>query len=161
VPELIAQRARERGAALAALGCRNAPVVRVGMPDGIVPQQALQQRLTELLRPSDVAVSPWRFDGHPDHEAVADAVGAATAAVGAVHVEAPIWGWHWASPDKEQMPWRRAVVLGLDARTAERKRLATRCYVSQLTDDPSTGAEPILPEWALDRLVHDREVFFR
>jgi hypothetical protein len=80
---------------------------------------------------------------------------------GAGHLEAPIWAWHWAMPGDRRMPWEQAVVVHLGPFLAWRKSGAVRCFTSQLEPDPSTGAAPILPPWAVARLVHPREVFFR
>jgi LmbE family N-acetylglucosaminyl deacetylase len=159
---LGAQRRRETGAALRELDAA-CPVLRLGIDDGRIAgaTSVLAQALAALITPDDVIVSPWRFDGHPDHEAVGRVTAMTAEAVGACHLEAPIWAWHWAAPGDHRVPWPRAAVLHLDETLAQRKRAAAGCFTSQLEPDPSTGADAILPPWALARLLHEREVFFR
>jgi LmbE family N-acetylglucosaminyl deacetylase len=162
-PKLADQRRAETGQALVKLGAEGATVLRLGFPDGFVSQAvgAVASAVASLLTPADVAVSPWRFDGHPDHEATGQAVARAAQAVGARHLEAPIWAWHWAAPGDARMPWSRAAVLYLGPILAQRKRSAIGCFTSQLGPDPSTGADAVLPPWVVARFRHGREVFFR
>jgi hypothetical protein len=70
------QRRRESAAALRALGAEACAVVRLGLDDGDIAAATarLGDALTVVLRPGDLVVSPWRFDGHPDHEAVGQIV---------------------------------------------------------------------------------------
>jgi LmbE family N-acetylglucosaminyl deacetylase len=161
--ELRAQRRQESAVALRVLGAHACEVVRLGIDDGGIAaaRAELAGRLAAIVRPGDVVVSPWRFDGHPDHEAAGQAAAAAAQAGGACHLEAPIWAWHWAEPGDQRMPWPRALVLRLGSFPACRKSAAVRCFTSQLEPDPSTGADAVLPPWAVARLVHQREVFFR
>ena len=160
---LRVQRRRESAAALDVLGAHECEVIRLGIDDGGIAAAGdeLAGRLTAVVRPGDVVVSPWRFDGHPDHEAAGQAAAAAARASGACHLEMPIWAWHWAEPGDRRMPWPRALVLRLGPFLAWRKAAAMRCFTSQLESDPSTGADAVLPPWAVARLVHQREVFFR
>ncbi len=162
-PTLLAQRRTEREEALHELGVDASAVLELGIADGTVTAHLhdLTERLGACVQPGDVVVAPWELDGHPDHEAVAHAVSAVSLANGCSALQMPIWGWHWVRPDSGDFPERRAVGLGLAPTMARRKRAAAARFVSQLTDDPSTGAAPILPSWALDRLLRDREVFFR
>jgi LmbE family N-acetylglucosaminyl deacetylase len=158
---LRATRPRETMAALAALGA--APeVVRLGIFDGGVRQAeaGLARRLADLLRPGDVVVTTWRHDGHPDHEATARACAAAALACGATLLETPVWGWHWAAPGDGMMPLSRARKLALAPELLARKRAALACFASQLEADPSTGAGPIVPDYALARLLQPFELFF-
>jgi hypothetical protein len=52
-------------------------------------------------------------------------------------------------------------VLYLGPILSQRKRSAIGCFTSQLDPDPSTGAGPVLPPWAVAGFRHGREVFFR
>jgi len=161
VERLRAARPRETMAALAALGA--APeVVRLGILDGAVrqAQAELARRLAAWLRPGDVIVTTWRHDGHPDHEATARAGAAAALACGATLLETPVWGWHWAAPGEGMMPLSRARKLALAPELLARKRAALGCFTSQLEADPSTGAGPVVPEYALERLLQPFELFF-
>ena len=159
--QLPAVRRTESERALARLETPDVRWLRLGIGDGTVAaaEEELAHRLPEIAGTGDVLVSPWDLDGHPDHEAVARATAAAAAHAGVTHLQAPIWGWHWARP--EQFPWSRAVAVTLPPPVAAAKAQAVTAFVSQLERDRSTGAEPILPDWALARLVHDREVFLR
>lgn len=160
---LVEQRASERAEALTVLGVDTGSVVRLGIADGQVPRLRvdLTRELIQHLSPSDVVISPWLLDGHPDHEAAARCVRIAARISGAQHLQVPIWGWHWSAPGDGWMPWAAALVLPLDAGVVNKKSRAVRCFRSQLEPDPSTGEREILPDWALDRLIRDREVFFR
>src|SRR6185437_4170480 len=96
--ELAAQRRRESAEALEVLGAGAAAVRRLSFPDGGVAARtaALTTALAGLLMASDVVVSPWRFDGHPDHEATGYATALAARGRGARHLEAPVWACTWA-----------------------------------------------------------------
>ncbi|MGI8666111.1 MAG: PIG-L deacetylase family protein [Jatrophihabitans sp.] len=157
------QRRAESEAALAVLGLPPTALRRLGLPDGGISDSypQLHQRLLALIGPDDVVLAPWRSDGHPDHEAVGQAAAEVCAEVDAQLLEVPIWGWHWARPEHPDFPWPRAIAVPLDELTVQCKRRAVRVFVSQLRPDPSTGAGPILPDWALARLVHRCEVFLR
>lgn len=155
--ELRAVRAAERNSALAELaGSSDVPVVPLGLPDGAITADAVRPRLVELLARTDTMVVPWRYDGHPDHEAVAEA---ALALAGVRVLQAPVWGWHWAAPDRSELP-EDPLLYPLAAAAHAAKVRAVKRFVSQLQPDPSTGAGPVLPGWALRRLVRTTEVFF-
>ncbi|RYF78229.1 MAG: PIG-L family deacetylase, partial [Comamonadaceae bacterium] len=108
-------RPREQADALAKLGWEGLAIRRLGLPDGGLQarQAELADMLASLIRPDDVLITPWRLDGHPDHEAVGDACAAAAERSGARLVEVPVWGWHWARPNDPRWPWHRARKLGL------------------------------------------------
>jgi LmbE family N-acetylglucosaminyl deacetylase len=159
---LRATRPRETEAALAALGA--APeVVRLGIFDGGVrsAEAELARRLAALLRPGDVVVTTWRHDGHPDHEATARACAAAALACDATLLETPVWGWHWTAPGDGMMPLSRARKLALAPELLAGKRAALACFTSQIEPDASTGAGPVVPAHALERLLQPFELFFR
>jgi LmbE family N-acetylglucosaminyl deacetylase len=158
--ELVRSRIEERLAALAILGVPPQAVTELDLADGAV-EAAVEQLVAELcriLRPSDVVISPWLFDGHPDHEATARAVRRACAARTARHLQAPIWGWHWASPDGGELPDSGVLLVALDEPTRRAKLQAIDCFTSQLQPDESTGQPPILPGWALSRFARRHEV---
>jgi LmbE family N-acetylglucosaminyl deacetylase len=154
---LASQRRAERAAALVELGVGRPLVYELGIPDGAVSAciDKVISSLRAIVTPSDVLVGPWRFDGHPDHEATAEAVRACSPTA----YEAPIWGWHWARPDGGQLPLDGRL-LRLSEPAWQAKHRAVGCFTSQLEPDPSTGAEPILPDWALPRWLRRTEVFF-
>ena len=160
---LVPQRIAERRNALRTVGIDPSQVLALHLPDGDLGTHVhrLTAQLTDILSATDVVISPWQWDGHPDHEAVAAATTAASDASGSTALQVPIWGWHWVDPKASGFPEDRAMRFDLPAAALARKRSAVRCFVSQLTDDPSTGAGPILPEWVLNRLLRNCEVFFR
>lgn len=160
---LIGQRHIERARALADLGIGEQSVTRLGFHDGQISTSAIElgQALGQLLTSNDVVVSPWRFDGHSDHEAVANVAAEVCELSRARHLEMPIWGWHWASPEAGQFPFARAVILPLGQDATRQKAKAAHHFLSQLEPDASTGASPILPASALKRLLCECEMFFR
>jgi LmbE family N-acetylglucosaminyl deacetylase len=160
-PTLLARRRRgERADGLARLGVP-APAHALGLPDGGVAEQedALAVRLRELLQPCDVVLATWRLDGHPDHEAAGRAAAVAAAACGCPLWEVPVWMWHWAAPGDPRVPWQRLRRLGLDPEARERKSRAIAAHGSQLVETPTERRPPVLPDWALARLLRPFEVF--
>ena len=159
---LRAQRVRDTAAALDCLGLARPCVERLGIPDGGVTaaEDVLSGRLAALLRPGDLAITTWRHDGHPDHEATARACAAAARLCGAGLLQAPVWGWHWSAPGDGAMPWPRARKLVVPVEAVAKKRAALACFTSQLEGDASTGAGPILPDFAMERVLHPFELFF-
>ncbi|SAI70534.1 Uncharacterized proteins%2C LmbE homologs [Bordetella ansorpii] len=160
--QLAAVRARESEQALAAL---NVPVTRtrLSLPDGGVAarEQELVERLSQRLSPGDLLIAPWRLDGHPDHEAAGRASREAARAKACRCFEAPIWGWHWADPEDGSFPWQRAVAVRLGEDDLRAKHRAVAQFRSQLEPDPSTGNAPILPGFALARVLRCFEVLLR
>jgi len=157
VDRLVRQRRAERQSALQCLGIGRQPVVELGLPDGQVSAQELSDGLAAELRDGDVLVVPWRFDGHPDHEATA-AGALALRRPGLTLWQVPIWGWHWTGPDDGLLP---ADPLLYSPSTAglRAKRQAVAQFSSQLEEDSSTGAPPVLPGWALARWLRRTEVY--
>jgi LmbE family N-acetylglucosaminyl deacetylase len=155
--ELAARRARERAAALAALGAAGAEVIRLGWPDtGVGGREAeLAGRVPELAAGFDVCLAPWSADLHADHEAVGRAAGRAAGAV----LHYPIWMWHWGRPGDPRVPWGRAGRVPLPAGVQGRKRAAVRCFGSQL-EDRGDGAGPVLSEEFAAHFDRGYEVLF-
>jgi LmbE family N-acetylglucosaminyl deacetylase len=160
-PEKLASvRPQETREALQRLRLRQVQVARLGLPDGGPAQ--IEEKLAGLLQahlqPGDVVFTTWRFDGHPDHEAVGRAALAAAAEAGLPAVEVPLWTWHWASPDDPRVPWSRARRIVLDDATHARKRRAVQAFRSQIQPDSATGKAAVLPEHVLARLTRPYEV---
>ena len=99
--------------------------------------------------------------GHPDHEAAGRASRHAASAKECRCLEAPIWGWHWAAPEDGSFPWPRAVAVRLGEDDLRAKHRAIAQFRSQLEPDPSTGNAPILPGFALARVLRPFEVLLR
>lgn len=163
-PERLAQeRPLETVRALTLLGLSRIRLHRLGLPDGglAAMESALAWQLAHQLRPSDVVITTWRQDGHPDHEATGRACAEACAQSGARLIEMPVWAWHWARPADPRLPWSRACRLPLSPEVEQRKRLAVRAFTSQTRPDPSSEVSCVLPPSALARVLRPFEVFFR
>lgn len=158
---LARQRRHESAAGLQLLGVSTESVLRLGLPDGGLTGEAgnLQARLADLVQPSDVVVTTWRLDGHPDHEACGRACAAACQAKGAALLEAPVWMWHWAEPWDPQVDWTRLAGVGIDGDSHARKLHALACHRSQLMPrSPSLPA--VLDPEIVDRASWNTEYFF-
>ena len=137
----------------------------LGLPDGQLADH--EDRLAELLvgilegaAPGTWCAATWRGDGHPDDEAVGRAAAEACERTGATLLEYPVWMWHWASPADPAVPWDRAHSVDVSSGALSRKRLAAQCFRSQL-EPGASGAAPVLPAFALQRLLAVGEVVFR
>jgi LmbE family N-acetylglucosaminyl deacetylase len=136
-------------------------VQRLDMADGRVAQheQRLADRLAATLRRSDTVAVPWRFDGHPDHEACARAAAKACARVGCRLLEMPIWMWHWSTPGDTRVPWHRLVSLPLPLAAQANKRLALTAHASQLRPR-AADTPPVLDDAIVARSRRPREYYF-
>lgn len=159
---LARRRRRERRQGLQALGMAGVSVQTLGMPDGQVAHHtcALTHALGTLLRPGDAVFTTWRLDGHPDHEATGLAAHASCQALSLPCHELPVWMWHWASPDTAEIPWHRAVAVPLTPEQVRLKQAAIAAHQTQIEVDDSLPSSPILPTWALARLLRPVEIVF-
>lgn len=161
---LVRERPLESRKALAELGLENRAftVERLHLPDGEVAayRNKLAERLWRQLHPSDVLITTWRRDGHPDHEATAEACAMAAHHSGARLIECPVWAWHWAQPCDRRIPWDRAQRVDLGVETVRRKQAAVCAFDSQLQADPSTGHDPILRRSTVARCDRPFEIMF-
>jgi len=162
-PERLRQaRTDETNAALAHLGIDADRVRRLHIPDGGVTAAApeLERQLAAIIAPGDIVITTWRFDGHPDHESTALACSAVARKRGARVLQAPVWGWHWSAPGDGAMPMNQARKLPVPNDALARKRAALGCFHSQIEGDASSGAAPILPAFAMERVLHPFELYF-
>jgi LmbE family N-acetylglucosaminyl deacetylase len=162
-PERLRQtRTDETNAALAQLGIDASRVRRLHIPDGGVTAAGpeLERQLAAIIEPGDIVVTTWRFDGHPDHESTALACSTVARQRGARVLQAPVWGWHWSAPGDGAMPLHQARKLPVPTDALARKRAALGCFHSQIEGDASSGAAPILPAFAMERLLHPFELYF-
>lgn len=161
---------RRRRAEMAAATAHLAPSGRIewlGLPDGGLArhERDLTAAISRWIGDDDaptVVVSPWRADGHPDHEAVARSVVRAFAGRGApaVHLEFPIWAWLWARPDDPRLRPDGLRVLRLTAgerRAKERAIAEHRSQIAPLGTDP--GDEAVLTPGFLDHFRRPWEIF--
>ena len=160
--DLAILRIRESYAGLVALGLPNTSVVRLSFPDGKAGNMifAITMKLFALLRPNDVIVTTWSLDGHPDHEAVCEAARQAAIKVGCGLLEAPVWMWHWASPDEWCVPWNRLIALELPERTLLAKKDALLHHRSQL-EMREGGVDAVLVPSIVERAARPKEYYFR
>lgn len=159
--QLAQQRRLESRNGLRRLGVEQAGILRLGLPDGGLAEsaQALQAHLDGLLQPSDVVVTTWRLDGHPDHEACGNAAANACRSSGATLLESPVWMWHWAEPWDPQVDWTRLRGAAMDSETLALKLHALAAHRSQLTARSAT-LPAVLDTALMERAGWDTEYFF-
>jgi LmbE family N-acetylglucosaminyl deacetylase len=157
---LPAIRAAEARVALERLGCAATPIQRLGLSDGAVADRLedLTDALRCMLRPDDLCLTPWRSDGHADHEATGTATMAAARTTCTSVLEYLVWTWHWTAPGSGVIPWSQCRRLNLGRRQSARKRWATYAYASQIRPF-ADGAGPILADSVLRRFWRPFEVF--
>lgn len=158
---LAACRRSESDTGLARLGIRPNHVVRLGLPDGQLGEHrgALSERLSDMLRATDVVVTTWRHDGHPDHEATGRAAASACASAACRLLEAPVWMWHWAKPGDLRVPWGRLKAVALSPGARARKQHALLAHASQL-QPRAADAAAVLGEQIVRRAARPFEHFF-
>jgi LmbE family N-acetylglucosaminyl deacetylase len=164
--ELRARRTGEAGDALAALSdglSGRLCAVRLQVPDGRLAENEdhVAGRVGDLLQPGDWCVATWDRDGHPDHEAVGRAGAVAAHSAGARLLTYPVWTWHWAEPDRPELPWSTARRLPLSLGARSRKSGAVSCYRSQTEPlGPAAGDAAIVPPSDLAHFERPFEVVF-
>ena len=164
--ELAQVRRGELLTAVAALA-PGATVDQLGLPDGRLAEHidTLAAAVGSVLPAGSTAtdcwvVSTWDGDRHPDHAAAAAAVDRAVLEGTARVLACPIWTWHWADPDTDDLPVDRMTRLPVGADDRRRKQLAIGCYPSQtapLSDRP--GDEAVLLPGFLDHFAGSVEYF--
>lgn len=144
-----------------ALGVSPARIVHAGLPDGRLRAHLdkATQLLAGLLQAGDAVLVTWARDGHPDHEAAADATLRACADVGARCIQYPIWAWHWADPRQPAFLEGAAARLPLPQAAWDAKQRALACFVTQTGHCTPAPAQPILPAQVLARFGRDFELF--
>jgi LmbE family N-acetylglucosaminyl deacetylase/precorrin-6B methylase 2 len=156
-PAALAERRRaEQAQALAGIG---ATIVRLGLPDGHV--RAHRHELVRSIAPvlaalpeGALVIAPWAHDGHPDHEAVGDAVAALAREQGRDCAWAPIWAWVWGQPGDLDPGQLRRVPLDAEARAAKARAVAAhRSQVAPLSEHPADRA--VLTPGMLERFAGD------
>ncbi|AIN58463.1 MULTISPECIES: PIG-L deacetylase family protein [Pseudomonas] len=133
---------------------------RLNLKDGALPRDEafLANYLEQLLEPDDLLLTTWRGDGHCDHEAAGRAAAQAAQARRVQLAEAPVWAWHWATPDDPRLPWPQAHRVQLDDTRLARKRQALAAHASQL--QPDGEHPPVLPVTLQTCLLQPFELIF-
>jgi LmbE family N-acetylglucosaminyl deacetylase len=160
--DLASARVRESLEALRRLGWREPLISRLHLPDSNVRghRQQLQETLEMKLRPGDLCIAPWRFDGHPDHDVCGEASLNASRSAGVQILSYLVWTWHWADPNGTDIPWRLSRRFELSRRARAKKRWATSAFASQVQAiGPDAADAAILPEPLLRRFWRTFEVF--
>ncbi|WP_313810408.1 bifunctional PIG-L family deacetylase/class I SAM-dependent methyltransferase [Glutamicibacter sp.] len=134
----------------------------LGLPDGKLAEH--RGKLDAILRAEAAGgdcliASTYRGDGHSDHETVGESAAQAAQESGIVHLEFPLWYWHWAAPE-EQEQWRHWYQLPLDESMLQRKSAALSEHTSQtqpLSNEP--GDEALLSPEFLAHFARPQEFF--
>jgi LmbE family N-acetylglucosaminyl deacetylase len=114
-----------------------------------------------LLHGADWCLAPWERDGHPDHDATGLAAVLACTATGVRLVRYPVWAWHWATPDGDELPWPSARRIELASEDRAAKRAAIAAYRSQVAPlSSAAGDEAVLPPGVVSRFQRSFELVF-
>jgi LmbE family N-acetylglucosaminyl deacetylase len=179
--ELASIRAAEAEAACAELGVAADRLVQWGLEDTHVAERIdpLAERLDRLIRevrPDEVLVAS-RYDWHPDHQAVAEALQRAPAARDVAVLEYPVWFWAdgpWVPRGERPVPTRaahlvldpivqlarlrpRVVATGSHLETKVRALAAYRSQVTNYTGEPDW---PVMGDRLLANFLGPHEFFF-
>ena len=161
--QLATIRAKEAFTAVAALA-PGASISLLGFPDGAVLENrdAVAAALDPFLAESDdnaLVLAPWRGDGHRDHRVVGEIVADATAEKRAF-LEYPVWLWHWADPESDDVPWDQLFAVPMRQKAQTAKRRAILSYASQTTAlGELEGDEAVLGAEFLRNFEHPLELF--
>lgn len=146
---LADERRSEAAAALAELG-PGIGLAFLDVPDSTTPDH--RERIAAEVRTrasgragAAVLLSTWAGDGHRDHRVVGEVVAAVASELGHTAFAAPIWLWHWAAPDSEEVPWSSLARVELDEEARGRKRRALSRYTSQTGPGPNGTAAVLHP----------------
>ncbi|QHC57952.1 PIG-L family deacetylase [Rathayibacter sp. VKM Ac-2760] len=162
---LVAERRGEVRAALDELG-DGIGLAFLDVPDSGTPEHRDRIRAEVLARAAAapgavLLLSTWTGDGHRDHRVVGEVCAEVAAELGHPLLAAPIWLWHWAEPDDEEVPWRALVRVAADDELRARKARALARYPSQTAPGPGGSAAVLHPRFLRafagdDRLIRVR-----
>ncbi|WP_227672993.1 PIG-L deacetylase family protein [Psychrobacter sp. DD43] len=135
--------------------------IALDLTDGNVfaQQDQFHQKLSTIIQPNDILITPFMHDGHPDHEATGQVVVSFAKQHHLVCYQVLIWAWHWAKPADSRIPWHCAMRVDLTTEQLQRKIEAIACFESQITADDSTGNPPILSAQTIARISQPWEVY--
>ena len=155
-------RIEESSLGLLALGVRPESVLRLHVADGDVVSNVhdISMRIQQVLRPSDLVITTWSLDGHPDHEAASVAAQLACDHLKCRLLQAPVWMWHWATPDHACVPWSNLRALDLPGWAVRAKHKALVCHHSQLKAR-GDNQPPALIASIVERSMRPQEYYFQ
>ncbi|GAA1764760.1 hypothetical protein GCM10009795_009110 [Nocardioides hankookensis] len=161
-PDRLARaRLAESRAALAEVAAGSATTY-LRVPDGQV--EAFEEHLVDALvrivgdGRHTLMLSPWRHDGHPDHEACGRAAAVAARRSGAELLQYPVWFWHWGT--SKHMPWSRVRRLALSPSAMAAKRAAIGSHRTQVRPlSPVAGDEQLLRDDFLEHFLVPTETY--
>ena len=135
--------------------------IALNLTDGNVfaQQDQFRQKLSAIIQPDDILITPFMQDGHPDHEATGLVVASFAKQHHLACYQVLIWAWHWAKPADSRIPWHHAIRLDLTTEQLQRKIEGIACFESQITADESTGNPPILSAQTIARISQPWEVY--
>lgn len=135
--------------------------IALDLTDGNVfaQQDQFHQKLSTIIKPNDILITPFMHDGHPDHEATGQVVVSFAKQHHLACYQVLIWAWHWAKPADSRIPWHCAMRVDLTTEQLQRKIEAIACFESQITADDSTGNPPILSAQTIARVSQPWEVY--
>ena len=135
--------------------------IALDLTDGNVfaQQDQFHQKLSTIIKPNDILITPFMHDGHPDHEATGQVVVSFAKQHHLVCYQVLIWAWHWAKPADSRIPWHCAKRVDLTTEQLQRKIKAIACFESQITADDSTDNPPILSAQTIARISQPWEVY--
>jgi LmbE family N-acetylglucosaminyl deacetylase len=149
-------RSLEQDHALATLGIKKEKIHRLKYEDSNVAsdEDKLEKTLLSYINCPMNIFAPWKFDFHPDHEAVGRVAEKIAAITESTLIFYFFWTWHRGTVDTvKQLPLR---LYQLSPQTLETKLKAINYYQSQLVH---YNNEPILPEKFLLPTKRTFEVF--
>lgn len=155
-PHLDEVRHHELQAALAILGQGRLRKLRLSIPDGQARRyiDRIQQAVEEIIDGPATLVCPYEHDGHPDHEAVAEACRRAADNLRVPVALYPVWMWHQRHPSA--IEHLRCGRFWLDHAAEAAKWNALRCFGSQTRP---ARRSPIIPPHVLQHFSRPYEVF--
>ena len=164
-PTMLARRRVDEVRAAVEILSPASAVTLLGHVDGTLRE--VRERVTGDLRtlltagaPVRTLVTTWRGDGHRDHRVLAEVCAALADELGCTLVEAPLWLWHWATPDHPAVPWDDLRVLPLSDHAVLLKQRAVAAHETQvqpLSEHPADA--PVLHPRFLRTFDRDVEPF--
>lgn len=118
------------------------------------------RRVLSTGAPVRTLVTTWRGDAHRDHRVLAEVCADLADEHACTLVEAPLWLWHWATPDDDAVPWDALRALPLSDHAVVLKQRAVAAHATQvhaLSDDPADA--PVLHPRFLAGFARDVEPF--